>query len=133
MSSPCHLPEASWNAKPGMPVSTPQISWPRFLTASRVALLTSDCAQLALVKPITPATTAPHVANFVICRNIKVPPLVDDLVKVRALGSAICRAVSIPGIRIHETAVAVEIVQSARQAQPALRAECRLVDLAVIA
>src|SRR5713226_7171931 len=39
---------------------------------------------------------------------------------------------SVPGIRIHQAAVAIEVVEPARQAQP-LRAERRLVDLAVIA
>src|SRR4051812_18864813 len=43
------------------------------------------------------------------------------------------RSASVPGIRIHEATVAVEIVEPARQAKPALRAERRLVDLAVIA
>src|SRR5260221_10532731 len=69
MSSPCHLPAESWNAKPGMPVSTPQISCPRFLMASSVALFTS-CARLAPAKPTMPATTAQHVINLVTCRNI---------------------------------------------------------------
>src|SRR5438105_3461964 len=50
MSRPCHLPAESWYAKPGMPVSTPQISWSRFLMASSVALLTS---------PAQPAPAAP--------------------------------------------------------------------------
>src|SRR5271166_4443852 len=64
MSRPAHLPVESWNAKPGMPVSTPQISSPRFLIASMVGLLTS-CAQLPDAKPSMPATTAAHVASLV--------------------------------------------------------------------
>src|SRR5579883_111361 len=64
MSRPCHLPAESWNAKPGIPVSTPQISSPRFLIASMVGLLTS-CAQLPAANPSMPATTAQHVVSLI--------------------------------------------------------------------
>src|SRR6185295_16545668 len=69
MSRPCHLPAESWYAKPGMPVSTPQISWPRCLIASSVALLTSP-AQPAPAAPSNPATRAEQAITLETQRNM---------------------------------------------------------------
>src|SRR6266576_6742265 len=53
MSRPDHLPWLSASEKPPNPTLTPQITWPRFLTVSRV-----DCAEAAAAQHAMALTTA---------------------------------------------------------------------------
>src|SRR5580704_3564240 len=53
-----------------MPVSTPHMTSPRFLTASRVGLFTSLCDQAAPAKPTMPAMRAEQVRALATYRSM---------------------------------------------------------------